>query len=95
MPIPGLVAQLPTVTVDTIADVNDMVLRHLTDRSPQPLMARLRADVDKILAITADRRPDERLSWFDNDEPARERPITVEFRSAYSADITLVLHRGW
>ncbi|MFI1193154.1 maleylpyruvate isomerase family mycothiol-dependent enzyme [Micromonospora sp. NPDC020750] len=154
LPIPGLSAQLPTVTVDTIADVNDLILRHLTDRSPQPLLDRFQADVDKILRITADRRPDELLSWFgdaraplaglfghlvnellvhgwdiaratgrpwkmpgseavlffevflvnvlragyghllDNDEPPRERPITVEFRSAYCADITLVLHRG-
>ncbi|WP_433687200.1 maleylpyruvate isomerase family mycothiol-dependent enzyme [Micromonospora carbonacea] len=154
LPIPGLDARLPTVTVDTIEGVNDLVLAHLTERDPAPLLAQFRADVAKILSIAADRDPDELLPWFgdaraplaglfghlvnellvhgwdiaratgrpwempgreavlffevflvgvvragygrllDNDEPHRERPITVEFRSAYCADVTLVLHRG-
>ncbi|MGC4803732.1 maleylpyruvate isomerase family mycothiol-dependent enzyme [Micromonospora sp. DT233] len=154
LPIPGLDARLPTVTVDTIEEINDLILLHLTERSPQPLLAQLRADVGKILAITADRDPDERLSWFgdarptlaglfshlvnellvhgwdiaratgrpwempgeeavlffevftvgvirggygrllDTDVPPRDRPIMVEFRSAYCSDITLVLRQG-
>ncbi|GAA2708664.1 maleylpyruvate isomerase N-terminal domain-containing protein [Micromonospora olivasterospora] len=154
LPIPGLGTRLATVTVDTIADLNDVVLAHLTEREPGPLLARLRADVDTILAATTDSRPGEQLDWFggaraplaglfahlvnellvhgwdiapaarspweipareavlffelflvgliragygrllDSDEPPRERPITVEFRSAYCADVTLTLHRG-
>ncbi|WP_329100339.1 maleylpyruvate isomerase N-terminal domain-containing protein [Micromonospora sp. NBC_01699] len=31
---------------------------------------------------------------LDNDEPPRERRITVEFRSRYTSPVTLVLHRG-
>ncbi|MCW3817266.1 maleylpyruvate isomerase N-terminal domain-containing protein [Micromonospora sp. DR5-3] len=64
LPIPGLDEQLPLVTVDTVADANDLVLRHLTDRDPARLLDRLRGDVDRLLARCADRGPDEVVPWL-------------------------------
>ncbi|NJP33196.1 maleylpyruvate isomerase family mycothiol-dependent enzyme [Micromonospora sp. HSS6-12] len=64
LPVPGLSAQLPGTTVDTVADFNDVLLRHLTEREPQPLLDRLRADVKQLLAICEGRRPDETVPWL-------------------------------
>ncbi|WP_433314072.1 maleylpyruvate isomerase family mycothiol-dependent enzyme [Micromonospora chersina] len=64
LPVPGLGEQLPLVTVDTVADANDLVLRHLTVRDPAQLLDRLRRDVDRLLAVCADRSPDEVVPWL-------------------------------
>ncbi|MFD2765699.1 maleylpyruvate isomerase N-terminal domain-containing protein [Micromonospora eburnea] len=64
LPVPGLDERLPLVTVDTVADANDLVLRHLTERDPEPLLDRLREDVDRLLAGCAGRRPDEVVPWL-------------------------------
>ncbi|MEU3453306.1 maleylpyruvate isomerase N-terminal domain-containing protein [Micromonospora sp. NPDC006766] len=64
LPVPGLDERLPLVTVDTVADANDLVLSHLTERDPGPLLDRLRQDVDRLLAGCADRRPDEVVPWL-------------------------------
>ncbi|WP_327029576.1 maleylpyruvate isomerase family mycothiol-dependent enzyme [Micromonospora sp. NBC_01740] len=154
LPVPGLHRQLPDVTVDTVADFNDVLLRHLTEREPQALADRLRADVGRLLAVCEGQRPDETVPWLggarvplaglcahlvnellihghdvarvagrpwslpgrdaalfmelfvagvvrhgygrliDGGAPPSERPVVVEFRSAYAAPVRLLLHRG-
>lgn len=64
LPVPGLSARLPDTTVDTVADFNDVLLRHLTEREPQPLLDRLQADVKQFLASCEGRRPDETVPWL-------------------------------
>ncbi|MET8909910.1 maleylpyruvate isomerase family mycothiol-dependent enzyme [Micromonospora sp. NPDC004551] len=64
LPIPGLGERLPLVTVDTVADANDLVLRHLTERDPALLVDRLGRDVDRLLGACADRGPDEVVPWL-------------------------------
>ncbi|MCM0677979.1 maleylpyruvate isomerase family mycothiol-dependent enzyme [Micromonospora phytophila] len=154
LPVPGLGGQLPDVTVDTVADFNDVLLRHLTERDPEVLLDRLQADVKQLLVACEGRRPDETVPWLggarvplaglcahlvnellihghdvaratgrpwpipgrdaalflelflagvvrhgygrliDGGAPPSERPIVVEFRSAYAAPVRLLLHRG-
>ncbi|TDC39975.1 maleylpyruvate isomerase family mycothiol-dependent enzyme [Micromonospora sp. KC213] len=154
LPVAGLDSQLPEVTVDTVADVNDVVLRQFTERDPAVLLARLRADVGQLLSWCADRSPDDTVPWLgaarvplaglcahlvnellihghdiarasgrrwrlpgreaamflelflagvvrhgygrllDGGGPPSDRPIVVEFRSAFAAPLRLVLHRG-
>ncbi|TDC79115.1 maleylpyruvate isomerase family mycothiol-dependent enzyme [Micromonospora sp. KC606] len=154
LPVADLEGQLAEVTVDTVADANDVVLRHLTERDPAVLLARLRADVGHLLSRCADRSPDDTVPWLgaarvplaglcahlvnellihghdiaraggrrwrlpgreaamflelfltgvvrhgygrllDGGGPPSDRPIVVEFRSAFAAPLRLVLHRG-
>ncbi|TDB73510.1 maleylpyruvate isomerase family mycothiol-dependent enzyme [Micromonospora sp. KC723] len=154
LPVAGLDDQLAEVTVDTVADANDVVMRHLTERDPAVLLARLRTDVGHLLSRCADRNPDDTVPWLgaarvplaglcahlvnellihgrdialaggrrwrlpgreaamflelflagvvrhgygrllDGGGPPSDRPIVVEFRSAFAAPLRLVLHRG-
>ncbi|MEH1100926.1 maleylpyruvate isomerase family mycothiol-dependent enzyme [Micromonospora sp. CPCC 205561] len=64
LPVPGLHRQLPDVTVDTVADLNDVLLRHLTEREPAALAGQLRADVGQLLLACGDRRPDDTVPWL-------------------------------
>ncbi|PZF93309.1 hypothetical protein [Micromonospora deserti] len=154
LPVPGLSEQLPGVTVDTVADFNDVLLRHLPERDPGPLLDRLQADVKRLLVVCEGRRPDETVPWLggarvplaglcahlvnellihghdvaraagrpwpipgrdaalflelflvgvtrhgygrliDGGAPPSERPILVEFRSAYAAPVRFRLQYG-
>ncbi|MER7458847.1 SCP2 sterol-binding domain-containing protein [Micromonospora sp. NPDC126480] len=152
-PVPGFAERSRSTTVDTIAELNTLLLRHFTEREPHALAARLRTDIARILDIT-EGRGSASVTWLgdsrvpvagvlahllneilihgrdiarcsgrrweisprdtalfldlfvvgmlradygrllDNDEPPRDRPVTVEIRSTYTAPVTLVLHRG-
>ncbi|MDG4793953.1 maleylpyruvate isomerase family mycothiol-dependent enzyme [Micromonospora sp. WMMD1082] len=63
LPVPGFDDYLREVTVDTVADMNDVLLTHLAERRPEPLLDRLCADVDRVLAACAGRAPDETVRW--------------------------------
>lgn len=62
--VPGLDAILATTNVDTVADVNDHVLRHFTERDPDRLAARLRDAADEILAATQRVAPETTVRWL-------------------------------
>jgi uncharacterized protein (TIGR03083 family) len=141
-------------TMDTISDLNDVMLGEFGERDLRALGAGLRADVDRILRVTARRDPAELITWLgeakiplvgilahllneilmhgrdiarasglawtippgdaahvfdlfivgmmrhglghilDNDEPPMQRRIAVEFRSAHTIPITVVLQHG-
>jgi uncharacterized protein (TIGR03083 family) len=63
-PVPGFDGLLPETTVDTVADFNDVLLGHLTERDPQFLLDRLQADVKQFLVACEGRRPDETVPWL-------------------------------
>ncbi|MER5333515.1 maleylpyruvate isomerase family mycothiol-dependent enzyme [Micromonospora sp. NPDC002717] len=63
-PVPGVDTLLSGTTVDTVADFNDVMLGHLTERDPQPLLDRLQADVKQFLVACEGRRPDETVPWL-------------------------------
>lgn len=155
LPVPALREQFDATTVETVADLNDTVMRRwFPERDPAVLVDRLRSDVDTVLRHTRDDDPARPVPWlgasrlplagvlahlvnelnvhgrdvaratgahwvvppadsalffdlflvgilrhdtgclFDNDEPPRERRIAVEFRSAHTTPVTIVLHRG-
>ncbi|MEH1013550.1 maleylpyruvate isomerase family mycothiol-dependent enzyme [Micromonospora sp. CPCC 206060] len=64
LPVPALDDRLLSTTVDTIADVNELVLRHLTDRDPAALVARLSDDIGQVLDASAERDPAEPWPWL-------------------------------
>ncbi|GAB3155563.1 maleylpyruvate isomerase family mycothiol-dependent enzyme [Micromonospora sonneratiae] len=64
LPVPDLAEQLRQATVDTIADVNDLVLRHLTERDPGRLAEQIRTEIADILATSADLDPSVPVPWL-------------------------------
>jgi hypothetical protein len=153
-PVPGLADRLPVTTVDGINGLNDLTLRHFTERDPKVLADLLRQHIDHILDSSEGHDPQEPVTWvggsqvplagllahllnelllhgydiarstrthwtipaqdaawffelfivglarndvarlLDGGGPPRERRIAVEFRSAYTTPVTLVLHNG-
>ncbi|QQQ78400.1 maleylpyruvate isomerase family mycothiol-dependent enzyme [Saccharothrix sp. 6-C] len=61
---PALAARIPTVTVDTVADLNDLALRRFTERDPAALAAMLRSMVATILDRTAGTDPERTVPWL-------------------------------
>src|SRR5690349_18235950 len=52
-PVPELTGQVATTTVDTVADLNVVVMgEHYTERDTQVLAVRLNSDVKEILRLT-------------------------------------------
>lgn len=64
VPFKPLVEPVRTVTVDTVADLNVMALRHFTNRDPESLTTGLRSDVDTILRITEGADHDRTVPWL-------------------------------
>lgn len=62
--VPELDAILPATNVDTVADVNDHVLRHFTERDPDHLAALLGEAIDAILAATTETPPETTVPWL-------------------------------
>ncbi|MEU4335910.1 maleylpyruvate isomerase N-terminal domain-containing protein [Micromonospora lupini] len=62
--VPGLEDMLAVTNVDTVADVNNHVLAHFTERDPRVLLAQLDTAVAHLLATTAD--PRSTVSWLGN-----------------------------
>lgn len=61
---PALAERIPTVTVDTVADLNDLALRQFTERDPATLAAMLRTMVASILDMTAATDPERAVPWL-------------------------------
>ncbi|MEV0728065.1 maleylpyruvate isomerase N-terminal domain-containing protein [Polymorphospora sp. NPDC050346] len=55
---------LTATTVDTVADMNRRILADFTERDVPTLAARLRSDVDELLAATSEVGPLPEVSWL-------------------------------
>ncbi|HEX4701436.1 MAG TPA: maleylpyruvate isomerase N-terminal domain-containing protein [Pseudonocardiaceae bacterium] len=64
VPVRSLASQIPSVTVDTVADLNNTTLRHFTERDPGVLAESLRSTVDTILALTEHTDPTRTVPWL-------------------------------
>ncbi|MEV4492255.1 maleylpyruvate isomerase family mycothiol-dependent enzyme [Micromonospora coxensis] len=64
LPVEGFHDYITEITVDTVAEFNDVILQQFTERDPVVLLARLRADVGHLLASCADRDPEETVPWL-------------------------------
>ncbi|MDG4766526.1 maleylpyruvate isomerase N-terminal domain-containing protein [Solwaraspora sp. WMMD406] len=62
--IPDIETILPATNVDTVADVNDHVLRHFTERDPDRLADQLGEAIDAILVATTRTPPETTLPWL-------------------------------
>ncbi|MEV6926555.1 maleylpyruvate isomerase N-terminal domain-containing protein [Dactylosporangium sp. NPDC051485] len=64
LPVPGIEGILSTTNVDTVADVNDYVLRYFTERDAAVLAERLGTAVGRILAATEHTDPRTPVRWL-------------------------------
>jgi uncharacterized protein (TIGR03083 family) len=62
--IPAVGKRIRATTVDTVSDLNDATLGHVTDRDLPTLVARLRADIDSVLSATESADPAAPVSWL-------------------------------
>jgi uncharacterized protein (TIGR03083 family) len=63
LPIPGLPERLSATTVDGIHDLNERMLRHITERDPGALAAMVRDHIGLMLENSGDCAPDEPVAW--------------------------------
>ncbi|MEU4741021.1 maleylpyruvate isomerase N-terminal domain-containing protein [Actinosynnema sp. NPDC023658] len=61
---PALAERIPTVTVDTVADLNDLALRRFTERDPAALTGMLRSMVASIIDMTEGADPESTVPWL-------------------------------
>ncbi|MFI9816789.1 maleylpyruvate isomerase family mycothiol-dependent enzyme [Saccharothrix variisporea] len=64
VPVEQLAERVRTVTVETVADLNTMALRHFTDRDPRRLSENLRSTVDRILEMTDGTDHERPIPWL-------------------------------
>lgn len=64
VPIRPLASRIPTITVDTVAELNDLALRHFTERDPAAIAATIRSTVDTILGQTEHTDPERPVPWL-------------------------------
>jgi uncharacterized protein (TIGR03083 family) len=64
LPVPGIGELRLATTVDTVADMNDEILSHFTERRTPELVARLRADIDTLLEVTGQGDPAREVIWL-------------------------------
>jgi uncharacterized protein (TIGR03083 family) len=64
LPVPRLNEILATTNVDTVADLNDHVLEHYTERDPRRLAALVGEAVEVILEATRDTPPETTVRWL-------------------------------
>jgi len=62
--VPALAEGISRVTVDTVADFNNLTLRLFHERNPQTIATRLRADIDRILLGTQQHDPAQPIPWL-------------------------------
>jgi hypothetical protein len=62
--LPAIQDHVLATNVDTVSDLNARTLALFTERDPATLVARLRADIDDILAITEDADPAMPVTWL-------------------------------
>jgi uncharacterized protein (TIGR03083 family) len=55
---------IPTVTVETVAELNDLTLRHFTERDTGVLAGALKGTVDYILSLTEQTDPERPVPWL-------------------------------
>ncbi|WP_246239730.1 maleylpyruvate isomerase N-terminal domain-containing protein [Acrocarpospora corrugata] len=63
-PFPYAERQITTATVDTVAEMNDVVLRNFTERDPRVLQDLLASDIEDILNGTKDADPAAPVPWL-------------------------------
>jgi uncharacterized protein (TIGR03083 family) len=64
VPVRPLAGRIPTITVDTVAELNDMALRHFTERDTTTLGENLRSAVDTVLRLTEHTDPERTVPWL-------------------------------
>jgi hypothetical protein len=62
--IPGFDRRIRSTTVDTVDALNEVTLRHYTERDTRRGAERLRTDIDYLLRVSEQRDPSEPVSWL-------------------------------
>ncbi|MFF0097850.1 maleylpyruvate isomerase N-terminal domain-containing protein [Micromonospora sp. NPDC005257] len=87
LPVPGLRELLSSTNVDTVADTNSHVMRHLTERDLRAVLRDLRTSIERILLVTRTAEPASTVTWLGNAQ------VTVAGVLAHLVNEMLV--HGW
>ncbi|MFV2012785.1 MULTISPECIES: maleylpyruvate isomerase N-terminal domain-containing protein [unclassified Micromonospora] len=95
--IPDIRAALSAANVDTVADVNDYVLRHFTERDPARLAELLGEATDAVLAATTRLPPEKTVQWLGDARVPIAGMVAhlVNELLVHGWDIARVLRRPW
>ncbi|MGI5186194.1 maleylpyruvate isomerase N-terminal domain-containing protein [Dactylosporangium sp. CA-152071] len=63
-PVPGLRELLSATNVDTVADTNSHVMRHLTERDIGVVRRDMQASIERILLVTREADPASTVTWL-------------------------------
>lgn len=97
LPVPALAELVGATTVDTVADMNDEILAHYTERRVPQLAARLRADVAALLAATEHEDPGREVTWIGGARVPLEGLLAhlLNELNVHAWDIARALGRPW
>lgn len=95
--IPELDQGIAEVTVDTVADLNNVAFRYFTERDPQKVAERLRTDIDLILRGTEHHDPETPFPWLGGSTIPLAGVIAhlVNELLIHGRDIAQALHVPW
>ncbi|MCG5217447.1 maleylpyruvate isomerase N-terminal domain-containing protein [Streptosporangium sp. KLBMP 9127] len=63
-PFPADEDRILATTVDTVAEMNELILRQYTERRPRQLAERLKADIDHLLRASEKLHPGKPVTWL-------------------------------
>jgi hypothetical protein len=64
VPLRPVADVIPTVTVETVADLNNLALRHFPERDTGTLADILESTVDRVLGLTEHADPEREIPWL-------------------------------
>jgi hypothetical protein len=96
-PIPGFAERAATASVDGVHDLNELVLRHFSERDLAVLAQLLRDGVEQVLADSESRGPDETVTWLGGSQLPLAGLIAhlLDELLIHGRDIALAINAPW
>jgi hypothetical protein len=97
VPLQPVADFIPTVTVDTVAELNDLTLRHFTERDTGTLAGALKSTVDYVLSLTENTDPQRPVPWLGNSQVPVRGVLAhlVNELLVHGRDIARAAHEPW
>jgi hypothetical protein len=97
VPLRPVADLIPTVTVDTVAELNNLSLRHFAERDTSTLADALTSTVDHVLGITEHADPERQVPWLGDSRVPLGGVLAhlVNELLVHGRDIARVAHTPW
>jgi uncharacterized protein (TIGR03083 family) len=97
VPLRAVAEFIPTVTVETVAELNDLALRHFTERDTGTLASAIKSTVDHILHITEHTDPERTVPWLGDSQVPVGGVLAhlVNEMLVHGRDIARAAHEPW